>query len=148
MYHTDNINLDSFVYNGVEEGSKMMVHDLRKKTTALLLCLLIGSSIFAAPTDAKPKNDPKLPVKHAKQVHHEKHKNCGDIVRDVLRADRHDFDRACHAGMTLEDLLLPNILPKVLAVILQIFSVCRKMVSLIKKFAKLTELIGAVCADI
>lgn len=84
----------------------MMVHDLRKKTTALLLCLLIGSSIFAAPTDAKPKNDPKPPVKHTKQVHHEKLKNCGDVVRDVLRADRHDFDRACHAGMTLEDYIV------------------------------------------
>lgn len=84
----------------------MMGNNWSKKTTALLLCLLLESSIFAAPTDAKPKNDPKPPAKHAQQAHHKKHESCGDIVRDVLGVDRHDFDRACRAGMTLEDYIV------------------------------------------
>ncbi len=84
----------------------MTLTDFSKKTTALALCLLLTSSIFAAEIEAKPKDDPKPPAKHAKQLPHEKHKNCGDIVRDVMKVDKHDFDRACREGMTLEDYIV------------------------------------------
>lgn len=84
----------------------MAVNNFMKKTSAVLLSLLIMGSMFATDMEAKPKDDPKPPAKHTKQLPHEKHKNCGDIVRDVMKVDRHDFDRACHAGMTLEDYIV------------------------------------------
>lgn len=83
----------------------MFTKKLGQKTLAVLLSLIVGSSILTASCEAKPKDHGKPPAKH-QHLPHKKHKECSDIIMDVMRCDRHDFDKARHAGMTLEDYII------------------------------------------
>lgn len=74
--------------------------------TKLVSGFLVGCFtciLFVPPAEAKPHDKPP------KAAHHqEKHakKYCGDIVIDVLKCSRSDFDRACRNRMTLEDYIV------------------------------------------
>lgn len=60
--------------------------------------------LFAPLAEAKPHAKPPAKVEHHDKKHADK--SCGDIIIDVLKCSRYDFDRARRNQMTLEDYIV------------------------------------------
>lgn len=81
-----------------------MKNNVISKFICSFLVIVFSFLIIAPITEAKPHNDESVKFEHHQKKSHRR--VCSDIIIDVLKCSRYDFERARQNTMTLEDYII------------------------------------------
>ncbi len=80
---------------------------LKRVCGAFLTCIMLAN-IFTPLAEAKNVKHEGKQIKHEQKAKAKKQKDCGDIIIDVLKCSKYDFDKARREKMSLEDYIITS----------------------------------------